>query len=312
MAQRSEAIIKAYTAAAKAVVRAHFGSTPPKLEYKPAGHTNFVFQAQLPDGVFIVRMSPDPHKLQDYLKEQWVVSKARKIRIPVAEVLEAGFSDAVPGPYMIQRSLEGTEAIDHPGRFHILRKLGALAAHIHKIKTTGYGPVFDWSENQLSKCETWEDFWLAHFKAPERLSVLKRHKMLDPATYARLKSLTKAYTGYSGETVLQHGDLRLKNVIVDKTGAIQAVIDWEQAISLPGPAWDLSIALHDLSIDNKQSFLEGYGLSPKEYKELSPLLTTINLLNYAPAVERIARARQTERLEYYRLRMHGALDLFSF
>jgi aminoglycoside phosphotransferase (APT) family kinase protein len=53
--------------------------------------------------------------------------------------------------------------------------------------------------------------------------------------------------------------MRLKNVMVDEAGKITAVIDWEFCSSNVAPYWDL--ALHDLSVDAKQAFLGGYGVS---------------------------------------------------
>ena len=50
----------------------------------------------------------------------------------------------------------------------------------------------------------------------------------------------------------------MKNVIVNEAGEIKAILDWEDCSSNCAPYWDFSIALHDLSIDGKQKFLEGY------------------------------------------------------
>lgn len=60
-----------------------------------------------------------------------------------------------------------------------------------------------------------------------------------------------------------HGDLRMKNVLVDQDGGICAILDWEKCMSIVAPHWELALALHDLSIDEKQAFLAGYGLSPE-------------------------------------------------
>jgi aminoglycoside phosphotransferase (APT) family kinase protein len=108
---------------------------------------------------------------------------------------------------------------------------------------------------------------------------------------------------------LNHGDMRLKNVIVDAAGKITAIIDWEECCSQIAPYWDLSVALHDLSVDAKQAFLEGYGLSPKDLGALAPSLRALNIVNYAPAIERAARDRVA--LDWFRARLAGALDLYT-
>jgi len=44
---------------------------------------------------------------------------------------------------------------------------------------------------------------------------------------------------------------------VTDQGEIKAILDWEHCSSNGAPCWGFSIALHDLSIDGKQKFLEG-------------------------------------------------------
>jgi len=105
--------------------------------------------------------------------------------------------------------------------------------------------------------------------------------------------------------------MRLKNVPVNDAGQIAAGIDWEFCSSNVAPYWDLSLALHDLSIDAKHEFLSGYGVSQEKVREIAPVLKAINLLNYAPFVERAAEENDAPRLEQYRTRLSGALDLYT-
>ena len=109
----------------------------------------------------------------------------------------------------------------------------------------------------------------------------------------------------------QHGDLRLKNVLVNEAGKIAAIIDWENCTSGIVPYWDFSIALHDLSIDGKQKFLEGYGLDFDEFNRMAWLIKAFNLINYSNTFKRIVEKKDAHRMEFYRLRMNGYLDLFS-
>ena len=89
------------------------------------------------------------------------------------------------------------------------------------------------------------------------------------------------------------------------------MIDWENCISSIGPGWDTSIALHDLSIDAQWRYLEGYGIPDKKLLELAPAIKIFNLLNYAPAIEKILREKEKIKLDHYRIRLKGVLDLFS-
>lgn len=99
--------------------------------------------------------------------------------------------------------------------------------------------------------------------------------------------------------------------MVDEKGKITAILDWENCVSSIGPYWDTSIALHDLSIDAQWRYLDGYGLPDKKIAEISDAVKVFNLLNYAPAIERILEKKDKPKLGHYKLRLKGVLDLFS-
>ena len=99
--------------------------------------------------------------------------------------------------------------------------------------------------------------------------------------------------------------------MVDTQGNITALIDWEDCTSAIWPAWDLSIALHDLSIEDQQRFLEGYGIERGRNNKIEQSNQNFNLLNYVPAIEQIIKANKKHELEFYRARMHGAMDMYT-
>ncbi len=174
------------------------------------------------------------------------------------------------------------------------------------------GHTFDWSNNKLSRKESWAAFLKRELKLDERLEVLKKHKMLSPRQSKGLKAVLREIEALDKPTVLNHGDMRLKNVIVEeKSGKVKAVLDWEFCCSNIAPHWDVSLALHDLSIDSKQAFLRGYGLKEKAILEMAPVVKALNVINYAPFVEEAASTGNKEALAEYRIRFAGALDLYS-
>ena len=109
---------------------------------------------------------------------------------------------------------------------------------------------------------------------------------------------------------LNHSDLRLKNVIVDEGGDIAAIIDWEDCLSTIAPEWEISIALHDLTIDEKQAFIDGYGLSVQQVEEMAPLLKAFNILNYSSTIENAIQTGDQKSLDQIKLRLAGSLDLY--
>jgi aminoglycoside phosphotransferase (APT) family kinase protein len=310
MPKYTAAQIKAKTAMARKVARHHFGKSFKKVEFKPAGKTNFVFEVVTTKGNYIIRIASLRTKIHDYFKEQWATHKASLAGVPVAEILEVG-NEIIPLPYMLQQRVEGTEAINHPDRLKILSKLGHLARKIHSIETESFGSVFNWSKNKLSKKKTWIEFLEKELKVAEGLKFLEKHEILSKKKIKRLNIQYAKIKRWKIKPVLNHCDLRLKNVIVNDDGEIKAVIDWENCTSNCAPYWDLSIALHDLSIDAKQKFLEGYEPDVKEFIKKAYALTLFNIINYIPALQKIIDKKDKDGLTWYKLRLNGDLDLFS-
>jgi hygromycin-B 4-O-kinase len=276
------------------------------------GLTNHVFEFRAGRKEYVIRISEEIHKINYFYKEQWAVGKAREKKIPVPEILEVG-NDIIPYPYMIMDKLQGTEATHHPARLDILEEAGRLISVLHQVTTEGYGHLFDWSQNALSKKMSWPDYLENEFGIFERLDLLKNQKMIPAASIARIIKGAHRMMKWESRPCLQHGDVRLKNIVVNEKGVIQAIIDWEESISSIGPHWDLSIALHDLSVDAQQRFLKGYGLKQGALEESAFAMKIFNLLNYSPVIKQlIANKKQNkETLEHYRMRLHGMLDLFS-
>jgi len=309
MAQ-SAAQIKSKAIMARKVARHHFGKSFQKIEFKPAGKTNFVFDVLTKKGSFILRIGGFHRKIHDYFKEQWVTQKAMQAGVPVPEILEVG-DEIIPYPYMLQQKIEGVEAVNHPDRLMILQKLGKYARLIHSIPTTGFGKVFDWSKNKLSKKKTWTEFLEKELLVSEGFKFLQDNEILSKKKIKRLTTEFERLKKWKVTPSLNHCDLRLKNVIVNEAGEIKAILDWEDCSSNCAPYWDFSIALHDLSIDGKQKFLEGYQPDVEEFSKKAYALTVFNIINYIPALQRIIARKDKNGLAFYKLRLDGAMDLFS-
>ena len=295
---------------ARFVIEHHFGSRPGRITYKTGGLSNFVFEARHGEGDFIVRISPDKSRLNAFIKEHWCERAARKAGVPTAEILETGAS-IIPFPYVIARSIGGREAVDHPERHKIMLELGRLGAEINKIRTEGFGETFDWSNNELSRNETLKDYLVGEYRYEDRIRVIERSRLCPPETLKALKRIFKDILTMRGRPVLNHSDLRLKNVIADDEGRIVAIIDWEKAISCIAPHWELSIALHDIGIDLREQFIAGYGIKSKKLSEIAPFIKAFNLLNYVDEINRATEAKDKSALERLRARFAGTFDMYS-
>ncbi|MFL5328260.1 MAG: phosphotransferase family protein [Gemmataceae bacterium] len=308
MSEASE--FKRFQPMVRAIIRHHFGTSPKKIAAIGGGLTNAVFRVEHPEGPFIIRLSDEPTKINAFIKEQWATEHARKVGVPTHEILEVG-NEVVGIPYMVVRESLGTEATHHPDRLKTLHEMGKVLAKIHTIRTHGFGETFDWSNNSLSLNETWRDFLRNEIKVAERLETLKRHRMLAPRQIASIRRTLKETESWDKPPALNHGDMRLKNVLADADGKIITILDWENCLSAVAPYWDLSVALHDLSIDAKEELLAGYGMTGRQYRHIAAEVKAINVINYAPHIELMAKAKDKAGIERLRMRLSGAMDLYS-
>ena len=294
------------------LMKHHFGKKKLQVTALSGGITNFVYGVKSGRDELVVRLGRNPDKINAFLKEQWAVAQAHQKGIPVPEILEVGNS-IIPMPYMIMKKINGEEATDHLDRSYIINDMGGYAALIHTIPTHDFGHVFDWSQNILSRNVNWKNYLYDELRFEERIDFLKKNKLLPSKTLGKLNALVHTLEQLKGKPCLHHGDLRLKNILVDTKGKIVSIIDWENCVSSIPPYWDISIALHDLSIDKQGYFLEGYGLTGKETLRIAPALKVFNILNYVPEIQKLLlqRRKQKDKLEHYRARLGGALDMFS-
>jgi len=293
------------------VLERHFGQKPTALKRIHGGLANHVFEARIGRQELVLRISQRPAKLQVFMKEQWAVNAARKNKIPTPEILEVS-NDVIGLPYMISRRVGGRPATTiGRKRLDVLCELGQYAASINRIKTHDFGHIFDWSPNKLSRNRTWKEYLDVELDLEEWFATFRRSRILDPEKLRKLRRQFGLIRAWKAKPTLNHGDLRLKNVMLDERRKIVGILDWENCVSHAAPYWELSIALHDLTMDEKQSFLEGYGLDLKTFMQMAPAIKALNILNYAVTVRHAMERKDNARLLNLQVRLNGAFDLYS-
>lgn len=312
MVEKSDraATIRYYRRLVRKIVRHYFGTPARRIVYRTSGLTNYVFSINHLDGQFVIRISPDPERIGAFKKEWWAGQQARKVGVPSPEIITVG-TDLGPEPYMITRRVTGVEATYHSKRAHIIHEMGRYAAIINSIQTHGFGSNFDWNP-EGPKIQTWSEYLDQEYQVQNRLEFFATHKILPETELTRLSTIIDETRAADIRPALNHSDLRLKNVIVDDDGEITAIIDWEESLSAVAPQWEFSTALHDLSIDEKHAFLDGYGLAPEQLERMAPLIKAFNILNYQGVIASALEQDDQHKLSDIKLRLNGTLDLFSF
>ncbi len=280
-----------------------------KVAAETTGLSNQVFRADAGKDSFIVRLSDTPAKIDVYERERDVIGRVRALGLPVVEVVAVGL--AKERPFMISRRAPGEPALHHPKRLEILGELGRLTARVHTVRTSGYGHGFGWPDDGVDGRRTWQQWLGEDYGVDGRIETLRQNELISAAQAASFAATHARITDWDELPILNHGDLRLKNTLVNEAGEIQALIDWEDSVSSIGPHWDFSVALHDLSIDAKEAFLHGYGLAEKVVREASPVWRMFNVLNYAPTVVGFMENKDRAAVDRLRTRLSGALELYA-
>jgi aminoglycoside phosphotransferase (APT) family kinase protein len=253
------------------------------------GLVNTIFVVRTLDEQVIVRMNTDEHALHDYTKEAWCIEQATRHGIAGPHVLAVGQWETVA--YMIQRHIAGINGEDSvQERGHIWHRLGQYANTIHAIPAIGFG-------------EHLVDLQHAHFQAPTHdnfdgswpsFVTYNLDSLTDTDPFLSLGVLTKvqmaivrrlfeAFLHRSFSFGLNHGDLTPKNTVVHPLGTIY-LLDWGSAQVHIVPHWDLvqlltTQLLHDTPTPQElRAFLEGYGLSQRQFTELYADLSTLLVL----------------------------------
>ncbi|HEX7332499.1 MAG TPA: aminoglycoside phosphotransferase family protein [Pyrinomonadaceae bacterium] len=303
------ATIRHYRRLANEIIEKHFGTPPRRIVYRRSGRTNYVFAVNHVEGQFIVRISPELDRIDAFKKELWASQKVREAGVPSTEVLIVE-QDEDSEPYMITRRVTGSEATHHPQRERIIHQMGHYARLINSIPTKGFGGHFDWAHEGF-RCRTWVDYLDDEWELERRLLVFTAHKILSQGAVTKLRRIVDDTRTLGFQPFLNHGDLRLKNTMVDDDGEIAAIIDWEDCLSTLAPQFELAISLHDLSIDEKHVFIDGYGIDSEAVVPMAPLIRALNIINYSDAIERAAEVRDHKSMAQFKLRLNAGLDLYS-
>lgn len=287
------------------------GENPVHIQKINNANTNKIYKATMKSNIWlIVRISSSQDKINHYLKEQWCSRHARKMGVPCPEILEVG-NTVIPFSYMVVKEVLGIPGNQYEGdRTEMLTKIGEYSAKIHEVKTRGYGEVFNWSSNVLSKFKTWEEYLHKELHLEERLEFFERSKgvILSEENYDKLMRAVKVIRKFDFEPTLAHGDFLPKNVIVNNEGHVISVIDWESAKSHAAMYWDFATTLNNIREEDRELVVKGYGLPLKEFKAIEREIDAFWVIKkYDVAVGAFER-KDEEDIKLYHGQLNNAMN----
>ena len=224
---------------------AHAAARPPlSFELIAGGRSNLTFRVRdQGDGDWVLRRPPLGHVLataHDMGREHRIISALAGTDVPVAPVVGLEADDAVNGaPFYVMDFVDGivvrdawvAETLSVDQRAAIGRSVAATLAKIHAIDPDAVG---------LGELGRKEGYIARQLK--------RWNGQFEQAAQREVPEVTTAYERLltaipeQGAPAIVHGDYRLDNCMVDESGEVVAVLDWE-ICTLGDPLADLGLLM---------------------------------------------------------------------
>lgn len=260
------------------------------------GFVNQVCVVETESYKVVVRMN-DSGTYPSYVKEKWCIEQAAAIGIPGPEVLSIGIVDETA--YMIQGFVDGDNGLESTVlKSDIWRQLGKYAKLIHSIQVKGYGEnLIDPESGEFhSPSHAGSDgSWLGYVQYNIN-SLTEYDRLIELGVITQMKSqrVRELFENLKKETFrfgLIHGDMSLKNTIVNQTGQV-ILLDWGNAEVRTVPHGDIiwvmkcQILDGDPTIEEFKAFLDGYGISVEDLADMRHMLLLSAIDNLRWAIDR--------------------------
>ncbi len=228
------------------------GATPPlSFELIAGGRSNLTYQVTDANGNrYALRRPPAGHILptaHDMAREYRVISALWPTVVPVAHPLAlCEDTDIIGAPFYVMSYLDGLvirdgidckRSLSREARSQASRSMAATLSSLHKqdIDSIGLGdlgPKEAYIERQLKR-------WIGQYESSMQ-SIGKEYDQTDPVIAAHRRLCKSIPT--SQQVSLVHGDYRLDNLIIDQSGSVIGILDWE-ICALGDPLADVGLLL---------------------------------------------------------------------
>jgi Ser/Thr protein kinase RdoA (MazF antagonist) len=240
---------------------------------------HYVYRAKTTDSSYIIRINASGMFFREFqfFVEQWITGELAKRQIPHVDIDAIDISrSVVPFDFEIMEEARGRSLFDigHEDEdiLPYIKKLGTFIAHVHEIKTKGYGSfdIFKILNSQpIGIHPTWQSYLKLNLDKHLEYTIMTG--ILTVAESDAVKDALKILEHIPCDTPsLLHGDIANHNAFTDGK-VITSLIDWEDAIS-GDPIFDIAYYAtgcygHDAWAS---AFLEGYisvAKLPEDYEK---------------------------------------------
>lgn len=263
---------------AKVIITNLYKEQPLALTPIMKGEVNKVILVRLSNNKeIILRMNKTPNYLSKYENEAWAMKEAKKKGIPVPDVIKLGKYKNYA--YTIHSKVPGNSAENYTGnKSNIWKQVGQYTKLINSIETKGIGERAEHNFEDKDSSIKWKDYIV------EKLNEILPAVNLIEKGLSSEDQLNKAISrlqelkNWKFTPNLSHGNLEMKNIIIDEEGNITGIIDWGETASHRSPHYDIAMSFYWISEEEQNAFLEGYGLNKEEYDSIKTDIYTFQIL----------------------------------
>ncbi|SEO03621.1 phosphotransferase [Paenibacillus sp. OV219] len=234
-----------------------------------------------------------------FVKEKWCIEQVAAAGIPSPDVLSIGINDETA--YMIQTYITGDNGVDClVPKTDVWRILGSYAKLIHSIPVEGYGenlidPLHGRFESpaHAGSDGSWHGYVQHNINSLTDDDRLIELGVISQMESLRVRSLFEKMKKERFRFGLNHGDISLKNTIVNDAGQVH-LLDWGNAAVSVVPHGTVIQLMHYQILglaeaptkEEFQAFIDGYGLSANDLSGMRQVLLLKAVDNLRWAINR--------------------------
>jgi aminoglycoside phosphotransferase (APT) family kinase protein len=273
------------------------------------GITNDVYIVEASKSKVVVRLSPEQNTDQ-FAKEKWEMEQVNLLGIPTPKVIDIGiYKDTV---YQIQEFIKGSHGTDISlNTTQLWSTLGEYTKITHSIPVNGYGDHMTSPGSFVSNRKDFGDYLEYNIASLNSEDKLIQMEILAISLSEKIRKKFESLRSKRFNFGLNHDDISLKNIIINDEEKV-FLLDWGSSVLDIIPHVDIMEILESsFHFDDTHkdfiAFLQGYGLSEEQFKEIKPTIDILLLLN---ATDKLRWAIDTNpgKIDYFKRRILTVLD----
>ena len=240
------------------------------------GNVNAAYFADTRSGNFVVRVRFDREEMRQFEREKRCADLIRADHDWTPAVVAIGRHGN--HCFSVQERVQGTVASNYQGNLlDVWEQVGRYSRYFHSIKTPGY--LFDLFTEAPDPTGIWCQQYFNGLGRSEDAKLV-RQGLISEADFERGLIALEPLKQLKFEPTLAHGNLTLKNIIVDTAGKAH-IIDWGTCQGHSAVDLDISeLLVFKTPAEALKGYLRGHNLPENYLEQNSELLDRLQLARF--------------------------------